>query len=147
MDVLKGHTLCIDPGSKESGFVLVRNNDNKIIDFGKVDNKFIYLLDPAEYILIEKFDSVHGKIGHSVISAIFESGCFWNHFKEQRCPFMFHVGRSQVKKELNVKNDSEAISLVKLIFPTIKLKKDSWQAFLLYVFFNKEKLCQRTSLL
>jgi hypothetical protein len=145
--ILRGHTLCIDPGSKESGFVLVRDMDNKIIDFGKVVNYLIFLLPPAERVLIEKFDSVHGKIGHDVVTAIFESGRFWNHFSEAGCPFIFHVGRSQAKKELQVKDDKEAIALIKIVFPSIKLKRDAWQAFLLYVFYNKQKLCPKTSLL
>ena len=82
--------LCIDPGSDESGFVVCTKD--KIIEFGKESNKTIRQKTGFQEVIIEYPDSVHGRVGHSVLKTCFEIGRFYESFKNK----MIHlIGRKE----------------------------------------------------
>lgn len=127
--------LAIDPGSTKSGFVVFCNTTNKIISYGKVDNcEILKMALPDEksgffsqdITLIEKPDFLSYGAGDTVIEAIFWAGRFRQAFKGS-----ITFGRNFLKKSYEVKNDAEVIKFIRTNYPGIKLKADSWQAFLL----------------
>lgn len=130
-----GVCLCIDPGPTLSGYVTIENNN--IISFGKIPNKEIRILKNEKRIktvLIEFPDSVHGRIGHDFISMCVELGRFKEAFSF--CiPVL--IGRKEALSFFGLKKDSDVVNFIK--GKGIKLFKDSWQAYILYLYY-KEKI-------
>ena len=129
-----GVCLCIDPGPTLSGYVTIE--DSNIISFGKIANKEIRGLDKRRIktVLIEYPDSVHGRIGHDFVSMCVELGRFKETFSF--CiPIL--IGRKEVLSYYGLKKDSDVVKFLKN--KDIKLIKDSWQAYILYLYY-KEKI-------
>lgn len=119
--------LAIDPGSKYSGYVVYNSEDKSVIDFGKIDNKdMLKLIKTLQLItLIEKPDFISIGAGKEVINTIFWAGRFF-----QQSGLAFQFGRNEMKKLYGLKNDAAVIKFIKENYD-VKLKADSWQAFLL----------------
>lgn len=134
-EIQGGVCLCIDPGPTLSGYVTIENNN--IISFGKSPNKEIRSLKHERRIktvLIEYPDSVHGKIGHHFVSMCVELGRFKEAFSFN-IPIL--IGRKEVLSFFGLKKDSDVVNFLK--GRGIKLFKDSWQAYILYLYY-KEKI-------
>lgn len=63
--------LAIDPGDKQSGYVILRENDLKPLDFGKIDNE--QLLDDIQMDRLERVSEVE-PINHVAIEMIASYG-------------------------------------------------------------------------
>lgn len=130
--------ICIDVGSKYSGVVKV--HEGRIIYAEKIENSQILKIkiDKTDSVLIEFFDSVHGKIGLTTISAIFWTGRVFQYFKNQAF-FVELIGRKECLKSLGCKDDSSVISYIRKTNPYgTKLKADCWQAYALYLAYKNE---------
>lgn len=67
-------------------------------------------------VVIEDIDSIHGNIGHTTIETIRNIGRIEWHFKS--LGHIVHlIGRSDIKKHLNAKKDSEVTKALKLKYP------------------------------
>lgn len=127
--------MAIDPGSQKSGFVVYSTNIDDVIQYGKTDNNNLikefkdYVKKERVIVLVEKPDYIAGngkqRAGKEVIDAIFWAGRFTEAFSA------FCYGRNYLKNAWKLKNDKEVIAFIKTRYPHVKLKADSWQAFLL----------------
>lgn len=126
-------TICLDIGSDYSGVVKIDNG--QIVYSEKIKNIDVLKIECSVFdiILIEFFDSVHGKIGKTTIDAIFWTGRIFEHFRK-KATFVSLIGRKECLKTLNCKNDKEVISFIRSTKPYgKKLKADCWQAYALYL--------------
>lgn len=77
----KGLTvLGIDPGSTQSGYVVVNIDDYRILDKGKVDNtKMLEIVKTGyyDYLVVEGMTSYNQPIGQETMDTIFMSGRFF----------------------------------------------------------------------
>ncbi len=123
--------LCIDPGPEESGFVVCTKDE--IIEFGKTDNKTIRKKTGFNEVIIEYPDSVHGRVGHSILKTCFEIGRFYEAFKSK----MIHrIGRKEALSHFKLKNDKEVRKF--LSEKNIKLVNDSWQAYFIFEYYKSQ---------
>lgn len=141
--------LAIDPGSQHSGFVVFCTEQQKVITFGKLENnkfidefpnqakenKWVVLIEKPDYIATTSFvkngTRRSASAGREVINAIFWAGRFNQAFNNS-----ITYGRQQLKIAFSLKNDAEVIKFIKQHYPQVKLKADSWQAFLLIHAYN-----------
>lgn len=124
--------LAIDPGSQKSGFVVYDTIKDDVIEFGKEDNnKFIsrypeLAKQQKMLVLIERPDFASNGIGREVLDMAIWCGRFIQAF-----PNNVTYGRKFLKTELGFKNDSQIVKAIKLRYFHVKLKADSWQAFIM----------------
>lgn len=121
--------LAIDPGNKLSGFVVFDSKADEVVSFGKITNDAILKMantSSHDITLIEKPDFISVGAGSTVIDTIFWAGRFRQEFKGS-----IVYGRSYLKRSYGLKNDAAVIKFIKENYPDVKLKADSWQAFLL----------------
>lgn len=125
--------LAIDPGSSLSGYVIYETESKVVLSFGKIANrKMLEVIKEHKSIcLIEKPDFVSMGAGKEVIDTIFWAGRMF-----QASSHCYEFGRNEVKRANNVKNDKDVIKLIKLHY-NIKLSRDSWQAFLLILHYER----------
>ena len=126
--------LCIDPGPKYSGYVIVFGNE--VLEAGKIPS-FDILKIPrlkGDIVLIEKIEP-RGVAGHNVIDTAIMCGRFYQHFKDLGCVVVF-IERREVLKGLKCKNDSEIIKLLKGQYEGKKVTRDAWQALALHHYYE-----------
>lgn len=126
-------TLCIDPAPSLSGFVVVDNG--VIVSHGKTTLGQIKLLS-KEYkidrLLIEWTDFPIQNAGESfrdtniIIGRIIE-------FYTKKCS-VITIGRKEAMNKFGLKKDPDVLKFLKA--KKIKLFKDSWQAMLLYYYYD-----------
>jgi hypothetical protein len=128
-----GHCyLAIDPGPEKSGVVLYNKSTKEIVGAGVLANSIIRKQsehDIYNTVLLEYPDAVSPGASASVASLAFEVGKYFEYFKKSM-PHL--VGRSQVKKLLGCKNDTQIRAYLKTKYGKEycnKLANDSWQAF------------------
>lgn len=116
--------LGLDPGEKTHG-VVVFNTFHKIAIYSNPKASFSEVEDlrgKFSCVLIEDFDSIHGNIGLSSVETIKNIGRFQQIFVSSR--YMVHlIGRKHIINKLKCKNDSEILSKMKLLYPSINFKE------------------------
>lgn len=133
--------ICIDPGTKLSGLVVVTNNVITLSE--KIENHFILKefegLTPNTIVLIEKVESRGKILGKTTIETAIWCGKFHQFFRSKKAN-VFFVERRDVLGTLKCKNDKEVrkYCLNKNIKKEngIKVTADCWQALALYHFWN-----------
>jgi hypothetical protein len=123
--------LAIDPGTYLAGYVLFCTKQDKVLDYGKIKNEEIinkFVKDQTLTVLIEQPDYLAKRAGGEVIETIIWTGRFMQAFLAN-IPILY--GRNFLKKKFKLKKDAEVIQFIKARYPWLKLKSDSWQAFLL----------------
>ena len=148
--------LAIDPGSKQSAFVIYNGESRELVEFGILPNEELVLrLDEiiAEVMVIEQIKSYGMPIGDTVLDTVLWSGRFiqaWS-FRWERIP------RKTIATELcgsprsNDRNcrlellnlwggKSQAVGTKKRPGALYGLKNDMWQALAVaYVWYEREK--------
>lgn len=126
--------LCIDPGPKLSGYVIV---DNDIItDFGKVNlNALKMLRGLFDTIIIEVTDWPIANAGESYRDTCIVIGRLIEYYQNKS--IILKLGRKATRNHFKLKNDSDVIRFLKSK-GIKKLVADSWQAYLLYYFYKHE---------
>lgn len=126
-------TLAIDPGPKLSGFVVVDESNGTILKFGKISLKEIKLLQSEfkiDRLLIEITDFPIAMAGESfrdtniIIGRIIE-------FYKCAC---IQIGRKEAINYFKLKDDTGVRHYLKSL--GVKLKTDSWQAYLIYHYYK-----------
>lgn len=126
-------TLSIDPGPKESGYVVT--DKGAIVEFGKAPLKEIKLLQSRfkiDRLLIEVTDWPIALAGESYRDTNIVIGRILEFFK---C-IKIQIGRKEARDHFNLKNDAAVIKFFKA--KGIKLRVDAWQAYLIYYYYENQ---------
>jgi len=126
-------TLAIDPGPKLSGFVLINESDNSIVKFGKISLKEIKLLQSQfkiDRLIIEITDFPIAMAGESFRDTNIIIGRIIEFYK---CACIL-IGRKEAVNYFKLKDDTGSRRYLKKL--GIKLKNDSWQAYLIYHYYK-----------
>lgn len=125
-----GRILAIDPGSKQSGYVVFCKETRTVIEAGKIKNQELLIDMKFDTVIIESFDYMVTNAGLEVVDAIIWIGRFFQHHKQKSVTLLY--GRKAVKDRFGVKKDADTVKLLKNKYTQlVKVTKDAWQALLL----------------
>lgn len=100
--------LCIDPGTKESGYVLINDETKKVIDCGIFDNRKYYdHIIKADYVVIEMVASYGMPVSRSIFDTVVSIGRFIELAQcTSRCWYLYT--RKDIKKVISNGNAKDS---------------------------------------